>query len=291
MSNEKSNPTQAPSARSVFVISPIGAAGSPESLKAKAVLDYIIREALTAPQWNVIRADEEVDSGSITHKVIERIATSDLIVADLTDHNPNVFYELAVAHGYDKPVVNLMTEGQRMPFDIVDQRAVFYDLTDPGSVHRAKTWLSKAAENALTSDARPTNPLAGYKLFAGGQTASDGGAPNGAKLEYALDTIMARLNRIESEILRDPNRSGLAWNSNGRTASVHSDSGTFSVRSTPRGMVLEDVTRLENLYRKLDWELSEMMGIDDPTEDQLAEMDAMRKRMKSISIEVGGGRW
>lgn len=286
MSNEKKTLHQAEPAKSVFVISPIGAAGSPESIRAKAVLDYIIREALTPPKWEVIRADEEVDSGSITHKVIERIATSDLIVADLTDHNPNVFYELAVAHGYDKPVVNLMTDGQRMPFDIVDQRAVFYDLTDPGSVHRAKIWLAKAAENALNSDARPTNPLAGYKLFAGGVTSTDEGAPNGGKLEYALDTIMARLSRIESEILRDPHLSGVPRNSYGRNAIVHADSGKFSRRPLPNDTRPADVIELEKLHSQLDWKLSEMAGIDDPTEDQLTEMETMRKRMKNISNDL-----
>lgn len=269
------------STRSVFVISPIGAAGTPESIKAQAVLDYIIRQALTLPTWKVIRADEEADSGSITHKVIERIATSDLIVADLTDHNPNVFYELAVAHGYDKPVVNLMTDGQRMPFDIVDQRAVFYDLTDPGSVHRAKLRLAKAAESALSPESKITNPLAGYRLFAASPNEAEEGAPNGAKLEYALDTIMARLGRIESEILGDAN-TGIRTN----TVNFGSALDLARVGRPSPAMARRDVAKLQSIRRKLAQELEALKDSEHPTDEQKVEMEMLASAIMDATEEI-----
>ncbi|MDV8066402.1 hypothetical protein R4P64_07790 [Rhodococcus sp. IEGM 1366] len=283
MSNEKATTDHTDDVRSVFVISPIGAAGTPESIKAQAVLDYIIRQALTLPKWDVIRADEEADSGSITHKVIERIATSDLIVADLTDHNPNVFYELAVAHGYNKPVVNLMTDGQRMPFDIVDQRAVFYDLTDPGSVHRAKSRLANAAENALAPEAKLTNPLAGYKLFADVPNEAGGAAPNGAKLEYALDTIMARLGRIESEIVRDPDL--------GRHIQKPTDGGLMDRSVRYLMAASEDAkSELQKLGSSLARELDELNRVEDPTPKQLHQMNALQKKLMTINFELDATR-
>lgn len=198
--SEKSIPECKP--KTVFVVSPIGSPGSIESVKASHALEYIIRQALPLPDWDVKRADEEPDPGSITHMVIKRIIESDLIVADLTDHNPNVFYELAVAHGYRKPVVTIITEGQMPPFDIVDLRTVFYDLTNPASVHEAKIRLADSARAALdTSDpnrSRATNPLAVYEMFPSTNNQQDGSSQQ--LLDFGLAEILRRLNHIEARL-------------------------------------------------------------------------------------------
>lgn len=207
--------------KSVFVVSPIGSPGSPEAAKAALVLQYIVREALPAPEWDVVRADEETDPSSITNKVIERIVNSDLIVADLTDHNPNVFYELAVAHGYRKPVVTIMTEGQKIPFDIVDLRTVFYDLANPASVHSAKERLRSSAQTVLSADAPINNPLVGYEIFS---TASGVGDVSGAsKFEFVAETILARLGHIENQIS----------NMNSNQQVFRSDSSSSDSHATP----------------------------------------------------------
>jgi len=52
---------------------------------------------------------------------------SDLVIADLTYHNPNVFYELAVRHLNKKPVIHLIKKGEKIPFDINDRRTIFYE--------------------------------------------------------------------------------------------------------------------------------------------------------------------
>ena len=181
----------------VFVVSPIGTPGTTEAVNASHALEYIIRQALPKPEWNVIRADEEKDPGSITHRVIDRIVNSDLIVADLTDCNPNVFYELAVAHGYKKPVVTIMTSGQKVPFDIIDMRTVFYDLTNPASVHSAKERLRDSAREVLTNPTQ-TNPLVSYEMFSTASNAVDASPDD--KLEFAMGQVLARLGHIERRL-------------------------------------------------------------------------------------------
>ncbi|NKR72922.1 hypothetical protein GS492_09735 [Rhodococcus hoagii] len=183
--------------KTVFVVSPIGTPGTEAAVNASLALEYIIREALPLPEWKVVRADEETDPGSITNKVIERIVSSDLIVADLTGHNPNVFYELAVAHGYKKPVVTIMTEGEKVPFDIVDMRTVFYDLTNPASVHTAKAKLCASAR-AVLDNPNPTNPLVAHAMFSTASNSAD--ATPADKLEFAMGQILGRLTHIESRI-------------------------------------------------------------------------------------------
>jgi len=190
-----SNDASAPP-RTVFVVSPIGKSGSPEHRRARLVLDYIIKKAFQAPSWMVVRADDENSPDSITAQVIDRIVKSDLIVADLSGHNPNVFYELAVAHGYQRPVIHMITDGESVPFDIIDQRAIFYDLANPASVDAAITkmisfqvWLEESPD-ALR------NPLTTQGAFAAISSTPPGTESNEA-IAHALNQIVARLSRLE----------------------------------------------------------------------------------------------
>ena len=248
-----------PAPKSVFVISPIGSPGSTEAVNAALTLEYIIRQALPAPEWEVVRADEEKDPGSITHMVIKRIVTSDLIVADLTDHNPNVFYELAVAHGYKRPVVTIMTEGQKVPFDIVDMRTVFYDLKNPASVHSAKEHLGASARYALENPT-PTNPLVAYEMFS--TASSRGDATPADKLEFGLSQILRRLSHIESQ-LRDRAP---------RPTEVIEFDLTSGRRSSDVVVALADPSKdlLHSRVRRLIAELDELDNRDDPLDEKTA---------------------
>jgi hypothetical protein len=98
-----------------FVISPIGAEGTPERNAADWFLE-IVRAALGA-DYLIERADDHKKSGLITTQIIALIERADLIVADLTGHNPNVHYELGVAHAREKQVVPMMMKGDMPPFD------------------------------------------------------------------------------------------------------------------------------------------------------------------------------
>jgi hypothetical protein len=122
---------------SCFVISPIGADDSDTRKRADKVLKHIFKASLEPLGYTVVRADEISQPGSITLQVLERVLESNLVIADLTDHNPNVFYELAVRHATQKPVIHVIDHSQKIPFDIADLRAVALEL-DLDGAERAK---------------------------------------------------------------------------------------------------------------------------------------------------------
>jgi hypothetical protein len=103
--------------RTCFVICPIGEEGSDNRKRSDKVLKHIFRKAL-ADKYEVTRGDEIDEPGMITSQVLRAVQDADLVVADLTGHNPNVFYELAVRHAMEKPIIHLIDPRlSKIPFD------------------------------------------------------------------------------------------------------------------------------------------------------------------------------
>src|SRR4051794_33926821 len=115
--------------RRCFVISPIGTDGSTVRRHADDVFDFIIRPAVEECGLTALRSDHLLEPGRISEQMFREIVTGDCCVALLTGHNPNVFYELAVAQTVGTPVVALIEKGEMIPFDIHDLRCVRYDLS------------------------------------------------------------------------------------------------------------------------------------------------------------------
>jgi len=134
-----------------FVISPIGEPDSETRKRSDQVLKYIIRPAVESCGYVAERADEMDKPGMITSQVIQRVVNDPLIVADLTERNPNVFYELAIRHAIRKPFVQLIKKGERIPFDVAGARTIQVDHSDLDSVERAKTDITKQIK-ALEAD-------------------------------------------------------------------------------------------------------------------------------------------
>lgn len=115
--------------RACFYISPIGEEGSPERLHSDLFLGSFIEPALEQFKLEVVRADKIDKPGFITKQVIDYLVKSRLVIADLSFHNPNVFYELAIRHAVRKPIVQLIRKGDRIPFDVNQSRTIIIDNT------------------------------------------------------------------------------------------------------------------------------------------------------------------
>lgn len=129
--------------KTCFVIAPIGDAGSDTRRRSDWVVDRIITPAVRRRGYAAIRADRMHRPGVITVQVIRHVMDDPLVVADLTDGNPNVFYELALRHAVQKPLVQLIEKGQRIPFDIHPMRTITVDHGNPRSIREAKKEILK----------------------------------------------------------------------------------------------------------------------------------------------------
>jgi hypothetical protein len=139
----------ASSKKACFVISPIGADGSDVRKRADQILKHIISPVADIMGFEAIRADRISEPGLITAQVIQHIIEDELVIADLTGSNPNVFYELAIRHAIRKPLVQIIQKDEKIPFDVAGMRTIPVDHTDLDSVQEAKAEIEKQIRAVL----------------------------------------------------------------------------------------------------------------------------------------------
>jgi hypothetical protein len=144
-----------------FVIGPIGRDFSPERKHADLLLYAVIKHVLEAEEfgYKVKRADEDAEPGMIGDHVISDIIHAELVVADLTDLNPNAFYELGIRHSTLKPTIHVAKLGTALPFDNASHRTIFIDLTEWQSIERSRCQLASSARAAKDPAFRVSNPI------------------------------------------------------------------------------------------------------------------------------------
>lgn len=151
-----------------FFIAPIGKEGEEQRQHSDAILSSYVEHALSVvdPKLKVVRADQITTPGMITKQVIEYLLKSKLVVADLSYHNPNVFYELAVRHATGKPVVPLKRAADPLPFDNKDFRTIEIKFADKyeilAELETMRSTISQFVRQAVASGDNSDNPLLIY---------------------------------------------------------------------------------------------------------------------------------
>jgi len=146
--------------KSCFVVSPIGEQGSDTRRCADQVLKHIITPAVKECGFaDPVRADTLAEPGMITSQIIQRILDDDLVVADLTERNPNVFYELAIRHAIRKPLIQLIRKGETIPFDVAGMRTIQFDIQDLDSVEESKAEMVQQIASLEKPDATIESPI------------------------------------------------------------------------------------------------------------------------------------
>jgi hypothetical protein len=116
----------------------------PFAQEFERIYEGLIRPALTEEGYEVRRADTTFDQQNIMRTIVENIATANLIVAELTTVNANVFYELGIAHAIGKPV-NMTAQGlEGIPFDLRSYRTIIYS-TEFDQVQNSQESLREVA--------------------------------------------------------------------------------------------------------------------------------------------------
>jgi tetratricopeptide (TPR) repeat protein len=154
----QASPADAPRVRATgavhaFVAMPFGLK---HGIDFNRIYQELVRPALEAAGFDAFRADEELRPGNIRSDVFQELLLADLVVADLSIDNSNVWYELGVRHALrSRGVIQIQAGRDYMPFDVYAGRALRYHVKDgaPDPAHleadrRALTTLAVETMNS-----------------------------------------------------------------------------------------------------------------------------------------------
>ncbi len=102
------------------------------------------------------RLDEQIFSESMLDRIYNQISKADIIIADMSGRNPNVFYEVGYAHALGKRVVLLTQNADDIPFDLKHYPHIVYmgRITDLKEELRRKVqWMVEHPQKVLSIDA------------------------------------------------------------------------------------------------------------------------------------------
>lgn len=112
-----------------FIIMPFGKEDTEDFENNSNIYNNLIKPVIKKCGYKPIRADELEYPGYITKDIIELVHDSDLVIADLSGKNANVYYELGIRHTlYRCGTIPLCRIGEELPFDIQNYRILFYTM-------------------------------------------------------------------------------------------------------------------------------------------------------------------
>jgi hypothetical protein len=157
-------------AKACFYITPIGDDDSDERKHADLLLGQIVEPAIEELGLDlvVVRADKMTRPGMISQQILQHVLGARLVVADLSFHNPNVFYELAIRHATKRPTVLISRSADPIPFDIADLRVVKLDMTNLYTfVPQMEAWRAELTQHARQALEEPDAAVTPITLLGG----------------------------------------------------------------------------------------------------------------------------
>jgi hypothetical protein len=160
------NGTRGEFSNTCFYITPIGEDDSEARRHADFIMEYIVKPAAKEFGLNVIRADLMGKPGMIGKQVIDHILNARVVIADLSFHNPNVFYEICLRHTTRLPIVQIIRASDKIPFDVNQYRTIPIETRDPYTlVPKLQTYVAEVANQirrALEDEELSDNPISLY---------------------------------------------------------------------------------------------------------------------------------
>jgi hypothetical protein len=179
--------------RTCFVICPIGEPDSPTRKRADQVYKHIIGPVAEQCGYQAFRSDQDSTPGMITAQIVKHLTTDPMVIADLSESNPNVYYELAIRHAARLPFVLLAEKGTVIPFDVHEMRVVPLDHHDMDSVEQCKIELGEHIHKAEESPADIVTPVTSADLRLRLESSAD-------PMAEGVRAIMEELRELRADV-------------------------------------------------------------------------------------------
>ena len=182
-----------------FIVTPIGDDNSAIRRETDGLISSVFTPILNEFDLKPVASHSISETGSITRQIIQRLIEADLVIANLTELNPNVMYELGIRHCSRKPTIVIARDDVNLPFDISDERTIFYR-NDICGVEELKDRLKATIPGSL-EDLKPDNPVyrvVDYDLISLPEDAKDSEKVLNMRLSQLEDQLSEVLTTIRS---------------------------------------------------------------------------------------------
>lgn len=189
-----------------FVICPIGDQESQERKRSDQILKHVLNPVVEKRGYKTIRADQISKPGQITNQIVDHVLNDALVIADLTSHNPNVFYEMAVRHMTRKPMIQIIQKGERIPFDVFSQRTIQIDYKDLDSVEDAKRELELQIVSVQKDPSNVDSPISTAISIQALKGSTDPEQTAIATIQNALIDLSNDIREIKTYLMKEEKR-------------------------------------------------------------------------------------
>ncbi len=184
--------------KTCFVITPIGNETDPIRRHVDGIIDAAIIPVLEEFNFEPRIPHRLSMPGSINKQIIQEIHDCDLVIANLTDKNPNVMYELALRHCLGTPAIMIAEKGTELPFDINNQRTTFY-VNDAQGVMALQIDLRKVIKE-ITDNSTYKSPIVSVLGDINMEKQLIEKEKENGDSSAVLGLILSRLDRIENDV-------------------------------------------------------------------------------------------
>lgn len=142
--------------KTCFVVCPIGDDNSETRKRSDIILKHIIKPVCEQFGYEVVRVDQLKTVDRIDHTIIEYLETAELVIADMTEHNANAFYEFGYRQATNLPLIPMIEGSESIPFDVATLRTIKYVTNDLDKVEIIKERLSETVDLLSKEEHIPT---------------------------------------------------------------------------------------------------------------------------------------
>lgn len=178
--------------KTVFVIMPFSSTSKHEESDWTEIFNFVFKPAVEECGYCCERA--EITTGNLIRSIVDRLKTSPIVLADITDNNPNVFYELGVRHALCQGTIIAAQSSEDIPSDLRGYWTLIYG-TSPGQVvqfrKNLKNIIRQIEDNPKKSDSPVSDFLKSQNL------------ENEGFVEVLMVRFSNEFKQIKSDIVND----------------------------------------------------------------------------------------
>ena len=145
-----------------FVIMPFSSTDSCKENEWDDIFRNVIKPAVEKSGFKYQCERANLHFGSIIEDILDNLNRSDLVIADITDRNPNVLYELGVRHTLGGPVIVIAQNKKDIPFDLMPYIVKFYGWKTEPEKKKFKKEIKEAIDCLEQNPHRAVSPVRKY---------------------------------------------------------------------------------------------------------------------------------